>query len=183
MSGGHGAGAPIDPAMVLESLLLVVDAPVSAATLAGVLEITEVAVTEELTALARTYDERGSGLDLRRTWFLNLETVGSPRLALLEGEGPVVMEDYPDGSFRDLVADRAETAAVPLLRGLRSRASTDSVVPARAGYPTATLTSINRYKALSNYHLMTDTPDRVDYTTVAGALSVTESVARALAVA
>src|SRR5579875_466040 len=31
-----------------------------------------------------------------RTWFLNLETVGSPQLILLEGEGPLLMEDYHD---------------------------------------------------------------------------------------
>src|SRR5262249_41629673 len=28
-------------------------------------------------------------LDRNRTWFLNIDTVGSPRLILLEGEGPV----------------------------------------------------------------------------------------------
>ena len=36
------------------------------------------------------------------TWFLNLDTVGSPRLVLLEGEGPVWMEDFDEG-FRDRV--------------------------------------------------------------------------------
>ena len=35
-------------------------------------------------------------LDRERTWFLNLDTVGSPRLIMLEGEGTVVMEDYFD---------------------------------------------------------------------------------------
>ena len=49
---------------------------------------------------------------------------------------------------------------------MRSRNSTDAVIPSRAGYPTATLTSVDRHKALSNYHLMTDTPENVDYTTV-----------------
>ena len=39
-------------------------------------------------------------LDRERTWFLNLETVGSPKLVLLEGEGPVIMEDYFDRDFR-----------------------------------------------------------------------------------
>ena len=47
-------------------------------------------------------------LDRDRTWFLNLETLGSPKLIMLEGEGPVVMEDYHDRSFRDLVARAAE---------------------------------------------------------------------------
>ena len=41
-----------------------------------------------------------SQLDPESTWYLNLDTLGSPRLAMLEGEGPVWMEDYDEG-FRD----------------------------------------------------------------------------------
>jgi hypothetical protein len=120
-------------------------------------------------------------LDRRHTWFLNLDTLGSPRLILLEGEGALVMEDYHDRSFRDLVARSAERAGAPLLRGLRSRTSTDAVIPSRAGYPTVTLVSIDRHKALSNYHRMSDTPQNVNYRTVRHALTVTEAVARELA--
>jgi Zn-dependent M28 family amino/carboxypeptidase len=120
-------------------------------------------------------------LDRDRTWFLNLETVGSPKLVMLEGEGPVVMEDYHDRSFRDLVERAAIQAGAPLQRGLRARNSTDAVLPSRAGYPTATLASVDRHKALSNYHLMSDTPENLDYRTVAQALTVTEAVARELA--
>lgn len=120
-------------------------------------------------------------LDRDRTWMLNLDTVGSPHLIMLEGEGPLVMEDYFGRSFRDLIARVAHDLAVPLRRGMRSRSSTDAVIPSRAGFPTATLASINRYKALSNYHLMSDVPENVDYRTVAQALRVTEGVARELA--
>lgn len=116
-----------------------------------------------------------------RTWFLNLETVGSPQLILLEGEGPLVMEDYHDKAFRDTVADCAEQAGASLQRGFRARNSTDAVIPSRAGYPTTTLSSVNRYKALSNYHKMSDTPEHVDYVTVTAALDVAEAVARRLA--
>jgi Peptidase family M28 len=120
-------------------------------------------------------------LDRERTWFLNLETLGSPKLIMLEGEGPVVMEDYHDRGFRDLVARVADRDGVPLRRGMRSRTSTDAVIPSRAGFPTATLTSIDRYKALSNYHRPSDVPENVDYTTVRQALTLTEAVARELA--
>jgi hypothetical protein len=116
-----------------------------------------------------------------QTWFLNLDTVGSPKLVLLEGEGPVVMEDYPDRSFRDLVCRAAERAGAPLQRGMRARNSTDAVIPARSGYPIATLASMDRHKALSNYHRMSDTPENLDYTTVLHALTVAEAVARELA--
>ncbi len=70
-----------------------------------------------------------------RTWVLNVDSVGSPKLILLEGEGPVVMEDYHDRDFRDLVARAAQRARVPLRRGMRSRTSTDAVIPSRAGLP------------------------------------------------
>jgi Iap family predicted aminopeptidase len=63
---------------------------------------------------------------------------------------------------------------------MRARASTDSVIPSRAGFPTATLTSVNRYKALSNYHLMSDTPENLDYGTVGRAAALSEAVIRAL---
>jgi Zn-dependent M28 family amino/carboxypeptidase len=120
-------------------------------------------------------------LDRDRTWFLNLETLGSPQLILLEGEGPVVMEDYHDRAFRDLICRVADRSGAHLRRGLRTRNSTDAVIPSRAGYPTATLCSMNRHKQLSNYHLMSDTPENVLYRTVRQALVVTEAVARELA--
>jgi Zn-dependent M28 family amino/carboxypeptidase len=120
-------------------------------------------------------------MDRERTWVLNLDTLGSPNLIMLEGEGCVVMEDYFDRSFRDLVARAAEGAGAPLRRGMRSRSSTDAVIPSRAGYPIATLASMDRYKALSNYHQLTDTPENVIYRTVIHALTVTEAVARELA--
>jgi hypothetical protein len=116
-----------------------------------------------------------------RTWVLNLDTLGSPRLIMLEGEGTIVMEEYCDRSFRDLVARVADQLGAPLRRGMRARTSTDGVIPSRAGYATATLASMDRYKALSNYHQMTDTPENVNYRTVAQALTITEAVARELA--
>lgn len=115
-----------------------------------------------------------------RTWVLNLDTVGSPRLALLEGEGPFRMEEYHDPPFRDFIVDTAARAGIALRRGLRARSSTDAVIPSRAGFPTATLVSVDYAKALSNYHLMTDTPENLDYGTVASAAGLVEAVARAL---
>jgi Iap family predicted aminopeptidase len=55
------------------------------------------------------------------------------------------------------------------------------VVPSRAGYPIATLASMDRYKALSNYHLPSDTPANLNYRTVHQALIVVDAVARELA--
>ena len=115
-----------------------------------------------------------------RTWFANLETVGSPRLAMLEGEGPFVMEAF-DAGLKDMVAEVAQETGIELRRGLRSRSSTDSVIPHRAGYPVATLISVDEAKALSNYHWPTDVPENVNYGTLADAVRLTDALARRLA--
>jgi len=117
-----------------------------------------------------------------QTWVLNLDTIGSPSLVLLEGEGAFRMEDYTDPGFRDLVAVAAERSAVSLHRGTRSRASTDSVIPSRAGFPTATIISWDpRTRLPSNYHLMSDVPESVRYDTVADAVTLAYAVAEDLA--
>jgi putative aminopeptidase FrvX len=107
---------------------------------------------------------------------LTLDSVGSPELVLVEGEGTLVMEDYFDRRFRDLIVRAAERAGLPIRRGLRARSSTDAVIPSRAGYPTALLCSWDRYKCLSNYHRMSDTPENLDYDTVARAVAVSHAV-------
>jgi Peptidase family M28 len=115
-----------------------------------------------------------------RTWVLNLETIGSPKLALIEGEGPLVMRDYTAPEFRELVARRAESADIRLERDLRSRASTDSVIPSRAGYPTATLSSVTDWRSLANYHWPSDVPENLDYATMGDAVALAYGVAEAL---
>jgi hypothetical protein len=120
-------------------------------------------------------------LDRERVWVINFDTIGSPELALLEGEGIFVMEDYFDRGFRDLCVQVAEHERIPLRRGMRASTSTDSVVTSRLGIPTLCLTSINRHKGLDNYHSMTDTPARVNYGTVACAADLGEALARTLA--
>jgi hypothetical protein len=114
------------------------------------------------------------------TWFLNHDSVGSPHLALLEGEGPMVMEDY-EGAFKEQVADIAGEAEIPLRRKLRARVSTDAVIPHRAGYPIANFCSINAWKAVSNYHWPSDVPENVEYDTVADAARLSYLVAERLA--
>ena len=85
------------------------------------------------------------------------------------------MEDYFDRPWRDLIGRVAERDGMPLRRGMRARTSTDSVVLSRMGVPTATLVAINRYKALSNYHRMTDTPENICWPTVACAADLAEA--------
>ena len=135
---------------------------------------------ESLQEGIRPFVERHRG-ELAGASFLNLETVGSARLIMLEGEGPIWMEDYADPSFRDLVESCAHDEGIELERGFRARASTDAAIPSRAGHPTATLTSIEPWGALANYHLETDTPENVDHGTVERAARLAHAVVRALA--
>jgi hypothetical protein len=120
-------------------------------------------------------------LDPATARFVNLDTVGSPHLVLLEAEGPVRMEEYAGPWLRDLFAARADALGIPLRRGYRARASTDSVIPSRAGYPIATLVSMTDWLAPANYHLPSDIPANLDYSTVADATRLVYEVARSLA--
>ena len=67
-----------------------------------------------------------------------------------------------------------------LHRGYRARASTDSVIPSRAGYPIATVVSMTDWRSPANYHLPSDVPANLDYATVADATRLVFEVARAL---
>ena len=119
-------------------------------------------------------------LDPASTRFVNLDTVGSPHLLLLEAEGPIRMEEYHGPWLRDLFESRAVALGISLRRGYRARASTDSVIPSRAGYPTATLVSMAPWLALANYHLPTDIPANLDYATIADAVRLVYDVAGSL---
>jgi Peptidase family M28 len=116
-----------------------------------------------------------------RTWFLNYDTVGSPRLVLLEGEGPVWMEDYCDPSFRDLVEGCARDNGIGVIRGIRARASTDGIIPSRAGHPTASFISFMPWGMPGNYHLMSDVPRNLDYEAIVRSARLGYAVARELA--
>ena len=138
----------------------------------------EEALQEGIRGFARQWFPR---LPQGRTWFVNVDTIGSGRLVLLEGEGPVRMHDY-DSAFKDRVQACASAHGIALTRGLRSRSSTDGVVPSRHGYPTATLVSVDHRKLMPHYHLHTDLPEHLDYTGILDAVRLVEAVARDLAV-
>jgi Peptidase family M28 len=123
----------------------------------------------------------GSDLPPERTSFVNLDTVGSPHLVMLEGEGPIWMEEYTGPWLRDALADSAEYLEIPLERGFRARASTDSIIPSRAGYPIATLLSLTDWRSPANYHLPSDVPANLDYRTVAQAARLVHELIRRLA--
>jgi len=132
---------------------------------------------EGMDAFARRHLD---AMDRERTTVLCVDTVGSPHLVLVEGEGMLVMRDYPS-EVRELVAAAAADAGVALRRGLRLRNASDGVVALRRGFPCAFIGSVNRYKAPANYHWPTDTPGNVVLETVSHAVALCEALVRRMA--
>jgi hypothetical protein len=102
------------------------------------------------------------------TTFLCLESVGSPELMLLSGEGLLRLHRYPHEPIVRL-SRLAEARGIPLHKPFRYRLATDGQVPLRAGYRTAVISSIDWYKAPSQYHWPSDRPENLCRATVAGA--------------
>ena len=109
---------------------------------------------------------------------LCLECVGSPTLTLVEAEGMLRMRHYSEAA-RQRLASAAERAGVELVRGLRTVAATDALIALRRGYAAATLASIDATKFPSNYHWPSDTPENLDWGTIARAFPVADRFIRA----
>jgi Peptidase family M28 len=124
-------------------------------------------------------DRHGHELPLDRTFFLCVDTIGSPHLTVLRGEGMLRMRDYPPQSL-ELMDSTADDLGIELFGKLRLRNATDGVVPLSRGYQCAALCSCNRLKNPSNYHWPTDTPENVDYTTLRDGIRLVEAVVRRL---
>ncbi len=124
--------------------------------------------------------ERHAGeLPVDRTFFFCLDTVGSPNLLVLRGEGMLNLREYPAPSL-ELLDSTAEELGIELIPNLRLRNATDGIFPLAAGYQCVTVASCNEWKNPSNYHWKMDTPENVDYGTVADAIRLSEAVIRRL---
>jgi hypothetical protein len=128
----------------------------------------EEANQEGMLAFARRHFGR---LSPERTSFLCLDTVGSPELVLIEGEGFLRMYEYPSAQ-KERVAAAARDAGVPVRRGMRFTFATDGLISLRQGYQVATIGSVTEYLVPANYHWPTDTADNVDYGSVARSVEV-----------
>ena len=115
-----------------------------------------------------------------RTWVFCLDTVGSPHLLLLEGEGMLGVKEYPK-EFLGLIDECAERLGIYVWPGLRFRNATDALIALDAGYPTAMLGSGDEYRFPTDYHWPTDTPENVNYATVADAARLCHALAERLA--
>jgi acetylornithine deacetylase/succinyl-diaminopimelate desuccinylase-like protein len=115
----------------------------------------------------RHFDE----LDPRATEFICLECLGGPTLMVLEGEGMLRMRAYPR-EMRDRLARAAAAAGVKIMRGLKTVGACDALIALRAGYPVATLASVDYTKLPINYHWPSDTAGALHWQTIEDAIRV-----------
>ena len=116
-------------------------------------------------------------LDPDRTEMVCLECLGGPTLIVIEGEGMLRMRDYPT-EMREALDQAAGAAGIPIVRGLRTTAATDAIIALRAGYPVATLASVDETKLPMNYHWHNDVPDALHWDTIERAIGVCEQFLR-----
>jgi hypothetical protein len=116
-------------------------------------------------------------LPRRTTAFVNHETVGSPMLVLLEGEGMLGITDYSP-ELKRRIRQIGDDFGIFLYKNLRTRNASDSLIPLRRGYSTAVIASCDEFKAPSNYHWPTDVPENLRYDTIADCARITQELTR-----
>jgi hypothetical protein len=105
-------------------------------------------------------------LPRERTRVICVDTVGSPELILLKGEGMLGIRDYSE-PFHAFLMRCAGELGIDVHPDLRFRNATDGLIALKAGFDAAMLGSVDEYKIPTDYHWPTDTADRVDYGSVA----------------
>ncbi len=105
-------------------------------------------------------------LPCESTFFLCLESIGSPHLLVLRGEGFLKMHEYPPRALA-LMDGLAEEMGIWLYPNLRLHNGTDGLEPLAAGYETAVLAGCTDLKQPANYHWPNDLAENVDFDTVA----------------
>jgi Peptidase family M28 len=113
------------------------------------------------------------------TFFLTLESVGSPILTVLRGEGFLKMREYPKPAL-DLIDGLADELGIRMIPNLRLRNGTDGLFALVEGYPAVVLCSCTEYKNAANYHWPSDIAANVRYDTLADAIRLSEAVIRRL---
>jgi hypothetical protein len=116
-------------------------------------------------------------LDPATTEVVCIDTVGSPELVLIEGEGMLRMRDYPEAT-KERLADAARQAGVHLRRGLRLGFATDGLIALKAGFPSASIGSVTRYRFPSNYHSPKDIPENLHYETIGDCVELCDAFVR-----
>jgi peptidase M28-like protein len=114
-----------------------------------------------------------------KTFFICLESTGSPHLLVLRGEGFLKMREYPQRAL-SLMDGLAEELGIRLFPNLRLRNGTDGLESLAHGYETAVIASCTDLKQPANYHWWHDLAENVDFGTVADGIRLSEAAIRRL---
>ncbi|HEY8639851.1 MAG TPA: M28 family peptidase [Solirubrobacterales bacterium] len=109
------------------------------------------------------------------TFFLCVDTVGSPHLNVLRGEGFLKVWEYPRPAL-DLIDGLADELGIWLFPNLRLHNGTDGLEPLAAGYPCAALCSCTDLKQPANYHWPSDVSENVNFDTMSDAVRLCEAL-------
>lgn len=114
-------------------------------------------------------------LDPRRTFFINVDNVGTGRPRVVGAEGYVIIYQH-DARLIQLVASLLpdDDDRTPLVW----RLGTDGVIPAMRGYPSVTICCTDEYGRIPNYHRQTDDVDRIEPEVVEDVADLTELLVR-----
>src|SRR5215207_7606924 len=113
------------------------------------------------------------------TFFLCLETLGSPHLLVLRAEGFLKLHEYPPRALA-LMDGLAAELEIDLFPNLRLHNGTDGLEPLAAGYETAALASCTDLKQPANYHWWHDLAENVNFDTVEDGIRLAEATIRRL---
>ena len=113
------------------------------------------------------------------TFFLCLESIGSPHLLVLRGEGFLKMRDYPARSLA-FMDGLAEELGIWLFPNLRLHNGTDGLESMAAGYETVALCGCTDLKQPANYHWWHDLASNVEFDTVGDAIRLSDAAIRRL---
>jgi Peptidase family M28 len=113
------------------------------------------------------------------TFFLALDSIGSPHLLVLRGEGFLKMREYSPRALA-LLDGLAEELGIWLFPNLRLHNGTDGLQPLAAGYETAALCGCTDLKQPANYHWPNDLAENVEFGTLADGVRLIEAAVRRL---
>jgi Peptidase family M28 len=113
------------------------------------------------------------------TFFCSIDSIGSPHLLVLRGEGFLKMHEYPPRALA-LFDGLAEEMGIWLFPNLRLHNGTDGLEPLAAGYETVSLCGCTDLKNPANYHWPNDLAENVDLDALADGIRLVEAAARRL---
>ena len=119
-------------------------------------------------------------LDPATTWVLGLDTLGAGTPIVARAEGALLTHRYRPEDLA-VVDAGARRAGEPPPQRWRLGAWTDPVLARHRGLPAAVLLSVGPQGGYTDYHLPTDTPERVDWACVRRCVAIARGVGEELA--